>query len=75
MAIVLNLQLSGTVNCKLATSRSGARRFSQRVLTLQVITLEAEKQEHVMAATEALEKSLPKEYVVKVVADDDLKVV
>ena len=41
--------------------------------TSQVITLEAEKQEDVVAATEALEKLLPDEFVVKVVADDDLK--
>ncbi|CAM9394502.1 unnamed protein product [Pylaiella littoralis] len=38
-----------------------------------VITLEGELQADVTAATEALEKSLPKEYVVKVLADDDLK--
>eukprot|EP00752_Nemacystus_decipiens_P013632 g12085.t2 len=37
-----------------------------------VITLEGEKQDDVTAATEALQQSLPEEYVVKVVADDDL---
>eukprot|EP00903_Cladosiphon_okamuranus_P021990 g20220.t1 len=37
-----------------------------------VITLEGEKQEEVAAATKALQQSLPEEYVVKVVQDDDL---
>lgn len=39
----------------------------------QVFTLEGENQEDVVAASEALEKSLPAEYLIKVVADDDLK--
>lgn len=39
----------------------------------QVFTLEGENQEDVVAAAEALEKSLPAEYLIKVVADDDLK--
>ncbi|CAM9150612.1 unnamed protein product [Ectocarpus sp. 4 AP-2014] len=38
-----------------------------------VFTLEGENQEDVVAASEALEKSLPAEYLIKVVADDDLK--
>ncbi|CAN0355304.1 unnamed protein product [Ectocarpus sp. 12 AP-2014] len=38
-----------------------------------VFTLEGENQEDVVAASDALEKSLPAEYLIKVVADDDLK--
>lgn len=39
----------------------------------QVITLEGELEEEVAAAAESLEAALPKDFVVKVVADDDLK--
>lgn len=39
----------------------------------QVITLEGELLEDVAAATSALGASLPEEFIVKVVADDDLK--
>lgn len=39
----------------------------------QVVTMEGELLEDVLAATEALEKLLPKDFVVKVVADNDLK--
>ncbi|CAM9873798.1 unnamed protein product [Discosporangium mesarthrocarpum] len=38
-----------------------------------VITLEGEMEEEVEAAVESLEASLPSEYIVKVVDDDDLK--
>lgn len=38
----------------------------------QVVTMEGELQEDVLAATKTLEKLLPKDFVVKVVADDDL---
>lgn len=38
----------------------------------QVVTMEGELQEDVLAATKTLEKLLPEDFVVKVVADDDL---
>lgn len=38
-----------------------------------MVTLEGELEADVAAAAEFLEKSLPKDYIVKVVADDDLK--
>lgn len=38
----------------------------------QVVTMEGELQQDVLTATDALVKLLPVEFVVKVVADDDL---
>lgn len=43
------------------------------LMLLQVITLEGELEEEVAAAADSLEAALPKDFVVKVVADDDLK--
>lgn len=40
---------------------------------LQVVTLEGEDANGVDAAAEALQSALPQDFVVKVVADDDLK--
>ena len=39
----------------------------------QVVTLEGEDAKGVDAAAEALQSALPQDFVVKVVADDDLK--
>lgn len=48
-------------------------RYNMKFLLPQVVTLEGELEEEVAAASEALQKSLPKEFVVKVVADNSLK--